>query len=1356
MAEQILGTPVTNIGADKTFDPILQQPEPWKVPEFEDARVKAEIKQQEDVENANLWDKWAGFSATHHTTFLSNTSRWVEYDLAERGQVDKVWQGEISKGTALFDTYAQAGVQRQYWDRMSEPRNQNHMNSLIDWALKDQADEALISNTLNGYGGMLSERGVSTLMTNVAGDIDSFTLPIGGLALKLGAAKRAVQAGVATTQVGVSSVAYKVDPNISGGEAAFLATVGASVDSLALGNVANRMQKMAADVPADETINGLAKDIIDTETAKARSSLEETLALRKERSAPLTKDEEALSRALEVQDEVTATGKPTKRALAAQQQLADLGYTKPTAPSQLDTEVQTLADIQTRLAERKKMLQSDRASEAFADMQDEIDTLRANDKKLTSDQQAMSDALEHIDEVDSRGNMTKRAEEARAKIDEIVNRDKMAAETKLKRAEDARQQRLAEHRAEQLTTLQEKIKANKVKTGFTAFERRIKELQSYHTTKKNSAALRELSHQMKEFKGSSHLVKASVDEFKKLVGELTKKLELDPTNPTLLKDRKAVDDTMGSLVDSGFMTKVDYRKYDKAMKTGDISHLDDIKLKFKDNGDGTVSMIKRNGKKGKGNLKIPIALAVAIGVPTIASADDGSAIVAVGGIAALVLAVAAGKVSLMHYPAIVSGVKKTGANMKALAQTRSTRAKLDKTIDSARISFFESFTPLMKDGKKEFTDLVQKLLYDAFDGTTFTVERGKTRMVHQWDHSLQKSQGMAYKEWKKTQGFSRMSLFRDGIGMRQRFEEMTMEYVEHGWHADDVNIAKAGEEIRALKAGMFKQMKEAGVEGIDKIVNNPNHMPRVLRSGPLGTTLRSLDTANYEKVINAFATMMKGDKKKAKLYVDLIREYGTSKNTMLSIEDLQKYIKDNNIQGLSANQAAEMLGIHSRVSQDGAHIGGQFGATKYRIEMDKTKFQPVDIVTESGEQINLNLRDIFVSNSIEVMSGFINKAAGYTAFADAGITPQAAYSTARKAINPRNQKIIEETIDLLLGQPILDEASGTTKLLRDLTNYTVLMKMPFSVLSLSQEAAVVFSSANAQGWHTAAKEVKNIFMKYGKSSAMLDELTNNTGWATHNYTGSYGVYNHLDEGSNLVDGSYRSTAAGKVFSQTGEMGRDIVLYNLGMIPISDWLTKVAMVTNATDLYKIANGTKKIPDYMTKAYGITPSDLQIFKKRLRVGSNGELEKLNLDTWDRSERLAFFKVIDNMNMKMVQQTTYGSTGAWTRNSTVGIATSALLKFPMMAYSNHGLFGAKGMVEGDPRQFGRQFMWFAGAYVNVLLRDALAGRESKPEDVMLKALWAMPILGGFNVVEGVTDGALFETADSVNVIGDAIYAK
>jgi len=35
-------------------------------------------------------------------------------------------------------------------------------------------------------------------------------------------------------------------------------------------------------------------------------------------------------------------------------------------------------------------------------------------------------------------------------------------------------------------------------------------------------------------------------------------------------------------------------------------------------------------------------------------------------------------------------------------------------------------------------------------------------------------------------------------------------------------------------------------------------------------------------------------------------------------------------------------------------------------------------------------------------------------------------------------------------------------------------------------------------------------------------------------------------------------------------------------------------------------------------------------------------------------------------------------------------------------------------------------------------------------------MPILGGLNVVEGVTDGALFETADNINVIGDAIYAK
>ncbi|MCD6322420.1 MAG: hypothetical protein J7L77_05280, partial [Clostridiales bacterium] len=110
-----------------------------------------------------------------------------------------------------------------------------------------------------------------------------------------------------------------------------------------------------------------------------------------------------------------------------------------------------------------------------------------------------------------------------------------------------------------------------------------------------------------------------------------------------------------------------------------------------------------------------------------------------------------------------------------------------------------------------------------------------------------------------------------------------------------------------------------------------------------------------------------------------------------------------------------------------------------------------------------------------------------------------------------------------------------------------------------------------------------------------------------------------------------------------------------------------------------------------------------------------------------------------------TTVGGTPHWGRTGVFGQVMTQLIKFPLQAFSNHGIVDLKGtLLHKDPRAMGAMAMWFTGSYMAAMMRYEVQGRDYTEDDLIMAGIMGMPLFGApYAMFKTGTDGTAMQSA-------------
>lgn len=862
----------------------------------------------------------------------------------------------------------------------------------------------------------------------------------------------------------------------------------------------------------------------------------------------------------------------------------------------------------------------------------------------------------------------------------------------------------------------------------------------------------DLEWELKSMKREAADIKNYFNEFKQFVKNTADEIKANPTNMNAIKKMENVVQSLKKLYDNGFINKSEFDQLDYAMRNGTPEKINNLKVTFKKNKDGTYSPTGKGTNKKKSKGKVMIAGGIVLG--TTGAYADGDDIISDG-------------ISLLFAAAVLGAAwANKGAILKALSngmskiRNKETISSVDEAIDSARISLMETLAPILKDPNKDVRELAKDLFWDSFDGTKNTVETIATNTFNSVFKVYEKNIDKLYEGWAKENGINILqraaSNLRHAASERQLFDIEVMKTVETGKPHASKSVNEASKLTIDANKRILDIMQEVGMVGAEGIKFDPRYMHRAYRPqfGQLLSLLKNADgyKQSYDKFVQSFAKMMDDgniapDKllKKAQNYVRLLSENGVSKNTFKSIDELDDYLKKNGMGEMDALEVADFLGITK--GMDKITASERLGATKRRVWLNKNAFEEFEIDTPDG-RMTIGLDNIFVNQATEVMLTHIKQASGYIAFAKKGIDINQAYKTADKSVS--HGKAISAYIDNVLGLPVLDGSTQTMKLVRDMANYTTALRLPLSALTLTGELFKMTASMNKNGLLMGVRQLVKAILREGDTE-LAKNLREGMGIGIHRNGLNFGAYSHLDM-DNLADADYRSSIIGKSVTNIGQVTSDLILYP--MVSISDWLTVMSMAKNAQILRNFVDGKIGMADFRVKAYGINASDKATIKKYIKLNDKGEVKPIDWDSMSFDERTNIQRILFNMTQKDVMITTSGGTGSWGRTSEVGMAVAHLTKFPQQAFANHGLFNIKGMSQGEVKSFVETSMWFIGAMVTNELKASVKGQELSDEDLIARSAMMMPIAGMIGVAESISNPAIVGVTQNLAVVSELVY--
>lgn len=855
-----------------------------------------------------------------------------------------------------------------------------------------------------------------------------------------------------------------------------------------------------------------------------------------------------------------------------------------------------------------------------------------------------------------------------------------------------------------------------------------------------------------------NIVKQAINDVKELavqvemdITDIKKSVEVLAKTDAKYGDN-AAEDVMSiyrELHNGGYLSKSAIDQLENSYKKGKgIAH-PKVEYKVKKTKDGFNTTVKINGRVVK-------VLGASALVASIASADtDGGEIASnagmILGLGILAVALGINPLKVVKTDGFkLAGQKAFDTVKRATAydKTRGLRSNIGAMMNRSRTSLNETITPMLEKTEGKIKDFVKDFYYNPLDAEARNIDMERNFYVRGKAEGLERELKDTFKNWIKDSGISRVenifSMFTD-LSHRARFNKDVFEYMVLGKNADNPHIANAAN----ITSRYYKQVKEdmlaSGMKGADKMIevtDSGMYVPRIPKGIEFANKISGITDESYRALVSRFAEMLVNTKNAedvAEAYLhNLIRtDFSSaktfSKDARLGLE------KELRAKGLDDNSIDEVI----------ATISGQYGRTKARLNMDYKQFGELEISFMDGNKVKLTYDDIFNSDISSVSNSLFNQVGGHIAFANKGYK---SFDDVIAMITDANidtalKRTLLNDAHAMVGTPAIDFSQTFNIFAKNISNIAIGKGMIYSTISLMSEGIVaIHNILNNAGVIKGMSKLKDaVFKTYGEDAFAMSNINfgeDGLGLSQSRFGANFGQFRTFDEFGNINSG------LGK-FTKYTEMYRDFTLHAIPFSRTSDFISNMNIQDIVDTLYSHINGIKRFKDYELSAFPISKEMEEMLKKNLQLNSKGYVKFFDYTKLPYQQKMEFKTLLNNMMMKRMNQTTFGTSGAFTRNSALGVALSPMLKFPMTAYSNIGGYLGRGVLNGDAFAMIQTALWFQAGIIQHMIRSEIQGRDYDDNDLVYAGLSNMPAFGLYGTVVGFGDSPTAKTAKDLTDI-------
>jgi len=811
----------------------------------------------------------------------------------------------------------------------------------------------------------------------------------------------------------------------------------------------------------------------------------------------------------------------------------------------------------------------------------------------------------------------------------------------------------------------------------------------------------------------------------------------------------------------GYLSKSAIDQIEYSFKKGEGKTLKHPKIELKTivNKKGEVShAIKVNGKIKK------LSAAAILGATGLSANDFTSDPMSNAG-SMLGFVLAAGFLGGLGLQIYKSGAMRSSAQhaMKlfrkgeALDNTKNLRTKISEIADKSRTPLTETIRPMLNNTKGAIHELVKKFYYNPLDTASETIEMTKRYLNNSFTEGLEREYRPFFNDWLKSQNLSKIqnvaSMFTD-ISLRAKYNKQVWEYMTQKLHASDPSVVSAAKKVSEYYKHVYKEMVAAGVKDADKIFKVTDdfmYVPRTHKGLVFANKIVGISEASRQALIHNFAKMLTQTPESRRL---IVAEQYISNMIKGGIKEAKTFSK-NSREALKKELAAKGLS-EEEIDEIVSTISGSYGRTKARLHMDYSKFGRLD-ANINGETVPITVDDLFETDMTSISNSYFNQTSGHIALANHDfksiddVLSLVEEESKKGHIPPNYQNTIINDLKATVGVPSVDYSNTMNIVMKNIGNMAIGKMMVYSTLSLPSEGLVYIQNVLSRaGLFKGMKDLADNVRKFGDDSFISSDIPfgkDGLGLGQSRYGAAYGQFRTFDEFSNQNSGLGRLT-------KFSEVWRDFTLHTLPFTRTSDFIAKANLQDIMDRLYVHLDGTKPLKDYELSAFPITQKMEKYLKENLTLNKQGHVKAFDYTKAPYATKNEFKSLINNMMIKRMNMTTAGTSSAFSRHSAVGVAMSAMLKFPMSAYSNIGGFLGRGALQGDSFAMIQTALWFQAGIVQTALRNEIKGKDYTEEDLLVGGILNMPQYGLISTPVGLMDSPTNNMTRQLSDIAD-IYS-
>ena len=687
---------------------------------------------------------------------------------------------------------------------------------------------------------------------------------------------------------------------------------------------------------------------------------------------------------------------------------------------------------------------------------------------------------------------------------------------------------------------------------------------------------------------------------------------------------------------------------------------------------------------------------------------------------------------------------------KTLDETRPLRTKLGSFVNESRTTVTETTKPMLDNTKGKVHELAQLLYYNPLDTLKQTIEMTKRFKNNAFTEGLEREFRPFFNDWLNGQNLSKIqnvaSMFTD-MSLRAKFNKKVWEYMTQGLNSEDKSVVGAAKKTEEYYQQIRQDLIDSGVKNADKIfkvTDSLMYVPRIHKGLVFANKIVGISEASRRELINRFASILTKTPEKRRLvvaeqYIENMIKGGNKEAKSFSKNSREELKKELATKGLDEDEIDEVIST----------ISGSFGRTKARLHMDYSKFGTVD-ANINGASVPLTIDDLFETDTTSIFNAYSNQSSGHIALATNNFKSiDDALSIVEEAskkgeIPPAYKNTITNDLKATVGIPNVDYSQTMNVVMKNLGNMAIGKMMVYSTLSLPSEGLVYIQNVLSRaGLFKGMKDLADNVRKFGDDSFVASDVPfgkDGLGLAQSRYGASFGQFRTFDEFSNQNSGLGRWT-------KFSEVWRDFTLHTLPFTRTSDFIAKANLQDVMDRLYAHINGSKPFKSYELSAFPITPKMEKYLKDNLELNKQGHVKSFDYTKAPYATKDEFKNLINNIMMKRMNQTTMGTSGAYSRQSAVGVAMSAMLKFPMSAYSNLGGFLGRGTLQGDSFAMIQTALWFQAGVVQTVLRKEAEGQDYTEEDLIVGGIINMPPYGVLGTGVGISNSPTMNMANKLS---------